>query len=366
MEMSIKNSLISPGYIYLILVLQFTVLTNTYSQDSSNIATKRGGVCFRTDDDQPISEYLEYAAIFKKYSQKFDLAINLGMSNITPEYIAGLKEIQANGNEMLDHTPQHRTNFFTTILPTDYYVNNPGVQIISGNKIELKYVNVNTADAKRAGYVNINGDIVTSPEGIFSSFSQSDCYLYFPSLGKLVFIDEIYGWIDQNTVRVFDFWRNGINLGSHQNIQFYNFDFNHVHMTVDALKALAEESIRLADYYGLERPYTWVWPGGYFPQFNKDNVKQALEGLDYKSADVSPYSVKVFDETNTNNDKQYGMFWGDFTDDSWTLQQCKEVIADRIAKHWVVFGHSHFNQLEGGWEGFLERTDQLNSVVYCK
>ena len=43
-----------------------------------------------------------------------------------------LKEIQADGNEIMDHTPMHRTNYFLTNLPTDYYINNPGVQRISG------------------------------------------------------------------------------------------------------------------------------------------------------------------------------------------------------------------------------------------
>ena len=361
--MPTKSALISYRHISIIIILLLSSFTNTYPQNFQNYVAKRGGVCFRTDDDQDIYKYLEYAAIFNKYNVKFNLAINLGMSAITPAYISGLKEIQANGNEILDHTPQHRTNFFTTILPTDCYVNNPGVQRISGNKIELKYIKVSLADSKRSGYVNINGDIVTSSNGIFSSFSMSDCYLYFPSLDKLVLIDEVYGWINQDTVRVFDFWRNSINLGSHKHIQFYNFDFNHVHLTVDALKVLAEESIRLADYYGLKRPHTWVWPGGYFPQFDIDNVKQALEELDYKSADVDPYSMKVFDENNKNNDKQFGMFWGDFFDDSSTLQQCKEIIAERVAKHYVVFGHNHFRDLSGGWEGFLERTDQL--IQWC-
>ena len=121
----------------------------------------------------------------------------------------------------------HRTNFFTTILPTDYYINHPGVQRLSGNKIELKYDNVNMANAKRTGYVNINGDIVTSHEKEYFPVFLNQIVIYISrSLGKLVFIDEIYGWIDQNTVRVIDFWRNNIDLGSHQNIQFYNFDFN--------------------------------------------------------------------------------------------------------------------------------------------
>ena len=50
--------------------------------------------------------------------------------------------MQASGHEMMDHTPTHETNFFKTILSTDYYINHPGVHRISGNKIELKHANV--------------------------------------------------------------------------------------------------------------------------------------------------------------------------------------------------------------------------------
>jgi len=351
------------------LIIFLSVFSSAYSQDLS--ITKRGGICFRTDDNQLISRYLEYASIFDEYDQKFTLAINFGIGNeVTPEYVEGLQQIQANRHEIMDHTPIHNTSYFTTILPTDYYINHSGVQEINGNKIELQFEPVDESDAKRTGYVNINGDIITSTSGIFSSFSQSDCYLYFPSLGELVFIDEIYGWIDQNTVRVFDVWRNEIDLGIHSNIQFYNFDIYSVHLTVDGMKALAEETLRLADYYNIQRPETWIQPGSYSPRLYRNEVKQACEdgGLGYKSAGIfADPSIKVFNEYNPDHDKQFGMDWGDFRDDNWTLQQCKQIIADRVARHYVSIGESHFTYsiggLEGGWSGFLDRTEKL--IQWC-
>ena len=338
-------------------------LININSIYSQNFVSKKGGICFRTDDDQEISKYLEYAALFNKYNQKFCLAINLGRPEITPVYIDGLKQIQASGHEIMDHTPIHETNFFTTILPTDYYVNNPGVQRILGNKIELKYVPVNIGDAERSGYVNVNGNIITSTSGIFSSFSKSNCYIYFPALNKLLYI---YSWIDQNTIQVTDFWRNDIDLGTHNNIQFYNFDQLKVHLTIDAWKALAEETLRLAEYYNLQRPYTWIQPGSYFPRVYRNEAKQAWgDALGYKSAGLYPEpSLKVFNEYNPNNDKQFGMDWGDFRDDIWTLKQSERYIADGIAKHHVLIGHTHllYNTDDGSkidWQDFLNRTEGL-------
>ncbi len=272
--------------------------------------------------------------------------------------------MQASGHEMMDHTPWHHTYWFKTELPTSYFQNHPGVHSINGTNIELNHAAVNINYSKRNGYVNISGDTVTSSSGIFSSFSKSDCYLYFPTLNKLVFIDDKTGWINQYKVKVTDFWGHSINLGSYQNIQFYNFDYFNIHLTIDALRALAEESLRLANYYNLQRPYTWIQPGGYFPQVHRDEVKQACgDALGYTSAGVfADPSLKVFNEYNPGYDKQFGMNFGDFKDNVWTLDECKALIADRIAKHHVVFGENHFDWgavLLGGWSGFLTRTEGL-------
>jgi hypothetical protein len=364
-----KNNCLSIVGITTIVFICLNIMSSyLLAQDSQNALSKKGGIGFRTDDNQPISNYLEYAAIFNRYNQKFSFALNLGRVEITSDYINGIRQMQSNGHEMMDHTPWHTTSFFWTKLPTDYYSNHPGVQSISGNKIELKFANVNISSAKRNGYVDINGDIITSASGIFSSIPKEDCYFYFPSLGKLIFIDESLGWIDANTVKATDVWRNAVNLGSHQNIQFYNFDRFNVHLTIDGLRALVEESVRVANYYGLQRPYSWVQPGSYSPQVYRSEIKQAAgDGVGYKSAGVfSDPSLKVFNEYNPSNDKQFGMSFGDFRDDVWTLEQCKEVIADRVAKHWVVFGQNHFlgyQGLLGGWSGFLDRTEKL--IQWC-
>jgi len=123
MSVNIQKFTIFWRVLLLIIILSVLTSTRIYSQSSPNLVSKRGGICFRTDDNQAISKYLEYAALFNKYNQKFCFAINLGSTSITSDYIAGLKEIQASGHEMMDHTPIHHTQLFTTILNTDYYIN---------------------------------------------------------------------------------------------------------------------------------------------------------------------------------------------------------------------------------------------------
>ncbi|MFZ1289754.1 MAG: BACON domain-containing carbohydrate-binding protein [Melioribacteraceae bacterium] len=353
--------------IFLLFAYNFSILSQP-----ANYVKKQGGICFRTDDDQPIARYTEYASLFNNYNQKFTFAINLGTEVITPEYITMLKNLQSHGHEMMDHTPVHKTNYFFTKLSTDLYKNHPGVHKIDGNKIELNHIEVDNEYAvkysKRSGYVNVNGDIVTSLSGEFSAFAKTDCYLYFPTINKLVLInDYVGGWIDSKTVAVRDIWDNTVNLGNYQNILYYNFDVNNIHITVEGLKVLTQESLRLVNYYGLERPYTWIQPGGYFPHVYRNELKQACGSeLGYKAGGVfADPSLKVFNEYNPENDKQFGMDFSDIRDDIWSLNQCKEFIADRIAKHRVIFGGNHFSwtELLGGWDGFLQRTEGI--IQWC-
>ncbi len=351
------------------LIIIVLIVTNTIiSQSISNYITKQGGICFRTDDNQPLTKYTEYAMIFNSYKKNFTCAINLGNDLITQDYIAMLQDLQSQGHEIMDHTPWHRTNYFTTTLPTIFYQNHPGVYKIIGNKILLKHVDINLNYAqtysKRHGYVNINNNIITSNSGEFTFFSKTDCYLYFPTINKLVFIDD---WINNNTVKVDDLWRNSINLGNYNNIEFYNFDVKNIHLTCEAIKALAQESARLADYYNLTPLQTWIQPGGYFPQIYRNEIREACESeLGYLAGGVfTDPSLKVFNEYDPNNDKKFGMNFGDFREDIWTLDECKEFIANGIAKHKVLMGHSHFawGELLGGWEGLLGRTDSL--IQWC-
>lgn len=207
MLVNIQKFAISFRGLLLIIILSVLTPTIVQPQSSPNLISKRGGIAFRTDDNQSISEYLEYASIFNKYNQKFTFALNLGLSTITPEYLIGIKQLQASGHEMMDHTPQHRTNLFRTILSPDYFINHPGVYKISGNSILLNHASVDMTQAKRSGYADVSGNIVRISDGSFSNYSKYDCYLYFPTLNQLVYINEYSsGWIDSNTVKVQDVW----------------------------------------------------------------------------------------------------------------------------------------------------------------
>jgi len=344
------------------LVIIFFLQGSSFYSQNNDFIPKRGGICFRVDDNKPMGNYLQYSEVFNIHGLNFSFALNLGRDDLTTDYFNGIREMQDYGHELMDHTPWHRTNYFFTILDVAYYHNHAGVHRISGNKIELKHLDVNLADATRNGSVSISGNEVYSQAGIFSNFSKFDCYLYFPTLNQLVFIEE---WVDNNTVVIRDIWRNSIYLGNYQNIQFYNFDITDVHLTIEAIQALAEESIRLSEHYDLDRPSSWIQPGGYFPRMYRNELKQAISNnLGYESAGVfTDPSLKVFNEYDPTEDKQFGMDWGDFNNDTDPLDETKTIIANGIAKHQLLIGSSHFIDLLGGWEAYIQRVDDL--LTWC-
>jgi len=206
---SILPLILSRLFLFILIASIMTITKRINPQTSTNFVPKRGGICFRIDDNNAVSRFSEFAAVFNKYNQHFCFAINLGAVSVTPEYIDGLKQIQAQGHELMDHTPQHGTSYFRTLLPADYYLNHPGVhEIASNGRVMLKYAEVDISCAERSGYASISKDTV---RGMFTNFSVEDCYLYFPSLDKLVFIHPSAGWINENTVKVTDFWQNTVN-----------------------------------------------------------------------------------------------------------------------------------------------------------
>ncbi len=53
------------------------------------------------------------------------------------------------------------------------------------------------------------------------------------------------------------------------------------------------------------------------------------------------------------------MQWGDFFEDEWSADKCKKVIADGIAKHYVLIGHSDFALLKIPLDQYLMKIDSL-------
>ncbi|MBK8946971.1 MAG: hypothetical protein IPM32_17125 [Ignavibacteriae bacterium] len=356
------------------------------SAEELQFVEKKAGIAFRIDDNYAMEYYTQMASIFNNYNSNFgrdyhfSFALNFAASynyNNTvipfnsPSYISAIKAIQDAGHEIMDHTPNHRTNYFITEFPANDYLQNgtavpiPGVdQIIEQangkRKICLEFNSVDILGQTPIGTCNVHNDTIY---GNFSSINyDTEIYVYLEGYG-LYFI---YNFFNNKTkAQILDIWENPVSLPQTNNINFYKFD-RKKKLSINAIRVLANETLKLADLYEIDRPTTWIQPGGRHPVISTLELSTALKPLGYKagaSFGDTPKSLKVFNEHDPNEYLEFGMQWEDFNEDwtSQTISTIKTTIADGIAKNKVMIGHNHFYDLKGN-NGYVLPTEYFQRV----
>ncbi|MCB0732517.1 MAG: hypothetical protein KDC88_15950, partial [Ignavibacteriae bacterium] len=169
-----------------------------------------------------------------------------------------------------------------------------------------------------------------------------------------------------------DLWEEDIDLGIHQNINFYKFTRSN-RLSVDGLNVLASETKKIALDLGIVPPKTWIQPGGRHPIISMAELSAALTPLGYTagaSFGDTPQSFKVFNEYDPDDFKKFGIQWEDFNEDhsNQNLTKNKVLISDGIAKHKVMIGHNHFYDL--GTSPFVPKSEYFtkieNLLDWCK
>lgn len=362
-------------------IIQFYIIISI----SSSIAIlpqttipKKTGICFRWDDNSSLSNYSQYFQLFNKYGFKSGLAMNFGNNEFSSiEYRDSIRKYQQQGHEIMDHTPNHRTNYFNTLFNPADYDTMIGVDHRNLNKICLKFEAPNPADTiGTAGVGNISGNIITSVPNSFGPFGTGTSviyYLYFPSLpadSNLVLIDRLMS-PNGSQVRFTNVWNEPVNLGNHTDVQYYTFSVTGIKLTIPAIRALANESKKLATSYGLEPPTTWIQPGitfaegsnnSVFPNFSRAELKEALTPLGYTQGAtyVSRFQEEAtltFNEYDPNEDAQFGMQWGDFSDQGNFTTQNKRIISNYLSDNKVAIGLSH--GAPSSWANYVQSLDSL-------
>ncbi len=350
---------------------------NIYNTPSGK---KIGGICFRIDDDHSISQWYDFAKVFDKYGYHFTFALNLAVEDQVDEYFQMIRSLQASGHEMADHTPNHTTLFFT-VTDTVPYSGLPGVDHVSSNTIFLKYnslidTSLYFGQAAPGGCVIdiIGGKAYSKAPGAFKDFVKQSGYLlgiYIPGTNQLFSIRNVTNvWAadssDIDTLRLLSPWGENIPIRDTAGVWCHFIGLYNVDITNEALGLLVQRTLQLCEEHGIQRPYTWIEPGGLFWYPNTAQVKQVMgDQYGYTAAASDPYvALKCFNEYDPNADKRFGMEWGNFYDDIRDLQVNESLIADKVAKHYFLIGHSHFSALLGGWSGYLGRVDSL--LAWCK
>ncbi|HEY9166027.1 MAG TPA: putative Ig domain-containing protein [Candidatus Kryptonia bacterium] len=341
---------------------------------------KIGGVSFRVDDDHPISEWYSYAKVFDKYGYHFTFAQNLELEQGVEDYFQMIRNLQASGHEMADHTPNHNTLFFG-VDDTTAYSGAPGVDHINGNTVCLTYDhNIDTSlyngQAAPGGCVIsiIGGMAYSIDPGAFRDFVKMNGTLwgiYIPGTHQLYSIGDlsnVYASDSTNidTLKLLSYWWETVPIKDTMGVWCHFVGEYNVKVTTAALELLADRTLQLCDAHSLARPATWIQPGGMWPFAQPTQIEQIYGNeRGYTSAETFPTaSLKCYDQSGSSQDTRFRINWGDFYEDQWELKTVESVIADNVARHYFLMGHSHFNELLGGWNGYVSRMDSL--LAWCR
>lgn len=362
-----------------ILLLVLAITANSFPQAT---IPKQSGICFRWDDNSSLVNYAQFFAIFNKYGFKATLGLNFGNNEFDNlDYRDSIRKYQQQGHEMMDHTPNHRTNFFFTKFNPSDYDTMAGVDHRSLNKICLKFASPNLSYSSGSGTCNINDNIVMASPGSFGPFSTGTnvpYFLYFPTLpagSNLVLIDLLVN-SDGSSVRFTDVWNDPIHLGNLTNVTYYTFSVSGIRLTIEAIRVLANESKKLAISYGIQPPTTWIEPGITFGQGTGNSVFPNPPGADLKTAltplgytqgasYVSAFQYEAnltFNEYDPNDDAQFRMQWGDFSDQSQSIVEMKSIIANYISDNKSAIGLSHGTP--PNWSTYISNIGSILS--WCK
>lgn len=350
--LNMRGSNISKFIVIIFLFIYSAVIAQLPPLSKGWETTKRGGIAFRVGGNKPLDELNEYSQLFTSRGYNFSFAMGLGESQFNdPLYIQGIKNLQTLGHKLFDITPNFRINYFKTKFDTLDYPASDSVDHNNGNKICLKYMDVDPSKKLfEEGTVDIYVDTILFKTGEeFTSFKKFD-YLYFPSISKLVMITNIFAKNSSNvdSLSITDVWKDPIDLDTLLAIPYYYFDYKDIHMAPEALVLLGRETQKLADLYGIERPRRFITPGdGSTPWgITPAEIKSTLgDELGYISAQTYvDYSLKTYNEYDDPiGTRRFGMTWGQFKEEKWSLDYIKTKIADGIAKHYVLFNSSHFD-----------------------
>ncbi|MDP6776757.1 MAG: hypothetical protein QGI83_08330, partial [Candidatus Latescibacteria bacterium] len=331
------------------------------------ITYKQGGICFRVDDNRPAHQWTAFAEIFDRHGYKFCAALCPARMIDDADYLDLVRKLQSGGHEVMDHTPIHSVDKLP-LRPeadADAWRRLPGVDHVDDEFIYLTYEPI-AAGSYPTGSADVSGKVISAgrPGDLADMGPPKYFALWLPDLDTVCRFDE-KAEKDGTTIELRSFWgEDNVALGTHKGVTYHKLQKEDVRITLDARKRLAETSLELFEACGLERPVTWIQPGsGGCSNFDREAARTCFGDLyDYVSAATYPdRSLKCYNEHDPLGDKRFGMMWGNFNDEAKDLDWNKKRIADGVAKHHVLIGHSHFAEgvMPDGWDGYLRRVDAI-------
>ncbi len=344
------------------------IIAGTVSANGQPFHTKKGGVCFRIDNNPGLSKLHQMDSLFSIYYQQFSMAIISWIFPLAPNYVSTLIGFSEKGYEMMDNTPTHQTQYFNLINESDtsLFSGHPGVDHFYQSRVCLGYASVDTFQSHNEGLINVFGNMVIShAPGEFGDLTGNP---YFFAL-YLNTVNEVFLWYDRSaadpsdpdTVFIRSFWEEPVDLGTMPNLQYHKLTQVNVIMKQEAILLLGERSLSLFDQYSIPPPETWIHPNGQMPMLSGYQVKSNFgDSLEYTAG--SNYVNKAFlcyNEYNPFGIRQFGMQNDEISISQHSFAWNSHRIADYVAKHYVKIDISTLQGAMGGWDNYLLRLDSL-------
>lgn len=332
--------------------------------NSGEVIPKKAGVSFRFDDNHDVNTWKPMIEVFDRHGMKAGLSINPGW--LKQELALFLKETQANGHEIMNHTPYHR--YYVLRFPNESeaqkYAGKPGVDHVNGAVVCFTCI---VPDKAPGGKKSLKADLYQDgrikfeKNKILKPGSWSKPFYIKPYDKKFYLLDRKPD--KDGYYQLYNLWREPVKNLKPANQVTCVFISTELKLTPEAFIIEGENAHKQFAKWGIKQPGTWIHPGCGDPLVHAENIKKSYgDKYGYKSAAVYiNKSAKTFNEYDPDGLRRFAMQWGNFRSEFQTLPRMQTIIADSIACNRVAFDGSHMRGTEklGGQKEYLKRMDAL-------
>ena len=317
---------------------QLTVIASATAICSS--AAIQPAVAIRFDDNHTVERWEALASVFRKYDARFSCSIiPMYGEEKDPQWCQKICQLESEGFEIMDHTPQHTT--VTVTLPADdirleKLKNAPFVDHIYKNKICIKCYPANSTFSQPF-QVKIfdKNKVVATNKTPFKLARRMNFEIngkfYFLNRTKKPDVFELVTLWEEDNVALPD----GVVTAR----RCLKERFELAEGGYDFLIQCSQEGFRKI---GLKKmPRVWIQPGGNYPHLGIEKLSAALRKYNYISASRSQNeSMKGYLDPEFE-DRRFSMRWGNFNLEKLKFEPQKTRIADTLACRKVAIGSSH-------------------------
>jgi len=354
------------------LIMFLTVLQPVFSTGQN--MTKTGGLGFRIEENPSISRLFSYDSLFALHGNNYSFAVTSYVLPLVPDYVNILSYLsEGRGVELMDHTPTHATQFFNVInfQDTNLFSNKTGVDHIMGEKICLKIASMDTTVPHGEGYIELQGNMVISYNpgefhDLLSPSSYFAVYVGAPVKRICLFYNvKSVNITDPDTLYIKSFWDETVSFPNYPTLRYHKLQNNNVVMQDSAIKLLAKRSLDIFASVNLGRPYTWIHPDGQSPWISPVKLKSIMGGEQNFKQATSYFNPSLFcyKEYNPYERKQFGILNETSGLESSDFSTYKGMIADAVAKHFVLFDVSKLTSADNLWPVYLSGMSSL--LAWC-